>query len=76
GASLASKKNIQILFVKQDSVPAAAKSITKDKATYAYDFIGSTSSISAEVENSLADEFYLADGGTYNLKINSGKLNL
>ena len=76
GASLASKKNSQILFVKQDSVPAAAKSITKDKATYAYDFIGSTSSISAEVENSLADEFYLADGGTYNLKINSGKLNL
>ncbi|MCR6596434.1 SpoIID/LytB domain-containing protein [Bacillus halotolerans] len=76
GASLAAKKNSQILFIKQDSVPAAAKSITKEKATYAYDFIGSTSSISAEVENSLADEFYLAGGSNYTLKINNGKLNL
>ncbi|MCY7945882.1 SpoIID/LytB domain-containing protein [Bacillus atrophaeus] len=76
GASLAAKKNSQILYIKQDAVPAAAKTITKEKATYAYDFIGSTSSISANVENTLADEFYLADGTNYNLNISNGKLNL
>ncbi|MCY8836078.1 SpoIID/LytB domain-containing protein [Bacillus atrophaeus] len=76
GASLAAKKNSQILYIKQDAVPAAAKTITKEKATYAYDFIGSTSSISANVENTLADEFYLAGGTNYNLNISNGKLNL
>ncbi|MCG8398698.1 SpoIID/LytB domain-containing protein [Bacillus atrophaeus] len=76
GASLAAKKNSQILYIKQDAVPAAAKTITKEKATYAYDFIGSTSSISANVENKLADEFYLAGGTNYNLNISNGKLNL
>ncbi|MED1017580.1 SpoIID/LytB domain-containing protein [Bacillus atrophaeus] len=76
GASLAAKKNSQILYIKQDAVPAAAKTITKEKATYAYDFIGSTSSISANVENTLADEFYLAGGTNYNLNISNGKLNV
>ncbi|WP_406620973.1 SpoIID/LytB domain-containing protein [Bacillus atrophaeus] len=76
GASLAAKKNSQILYIKQDAVPAAAKTITKEKATYAYDLIGSTSSISANVENTLADEFYLAGGTNYNLNISNGKLNL
>lgn len=76
GASLAAKKNTPILFVKQDTVPDVTENVTKNKATYAYDFIGSTIVISTGVEKSLADKFYLADGKSYNLKINSGKLNL
>ncbi|MGV2541567.1 cell wall-binding repeat-containing protein, partial [Bacillus pumilus] len=60
GASLAAKKGSQILYIKQDNVPSAAKSVTKEKASYAYDFIGSTSSISAGVENELSNHFYLA----------------
>ncbi|MEC3654381.1 SpoIID/LytB domain-containing protein [Bacillus siamensis] len=76
GASLAAKKDSQILYIKQDDVPSAAKSVAKEKASYAYDFIGSTSSISAGVENELSNHFYLAGGSTYNLQISNGKLNL
>ncbi|MCY8402976.1 SpoIID/LytB domain-containing protein [Bacillus sonorensis] len=76
GASLAAKQNRQLLLIKKDEVPAEGKSILKEKGTYAHHLIGSTNSLSSNLQTNLSKEFYLVNGKSYNLNVSSGNLSL
>ncbi|MGR3208429.1 SpoIID/LytB domain-containing protein [Bacillus glycinifermentans] len=76
GSSMAAKQNRQLLFVKKDEVPSNAKTVFKEKGTYAFNLIGSTNSLSSSLQNNLSKEFYLVGGKSYNLNVSSGNMSL